>query len=206
ASDTLADAAMARLTALDLVPDDNGNLRPWIVPFDADAQAMMNAWRRTCAGWEAEAEGLLLSFIGKLPGMAARLALVLAGIAHAFDGADDPRRITRAEFGRACHFLAEYALPMARRAYGAASVPREERAARVLLSIIRDEGWRSFTTRQAMRDGDRAVLGSEAKLAPAIRALEEADIIRLAAPPRVAKGGRPVRAYDVNPAIWEAAA
>lgn len=73
----------------------------------------MNAWHKTCAGWEARAEGLLLSFIGKLPGMAARLSLVLAGIAHAFDGADDPRRITPAEFGRACHFLAEYALPMA---------------------------------------------------------------------------------------------
>ena len=80
ASDTLADAAMARLTAMDLVPDDNGNLRPWFVPFNDNAQDVMNAWRKTCAGWEAGAEGLLLSFIGKLPGMAARLSLVLAGI------------------------------------------------------------------------------------------------------------------------------
>lgn len=205
ASDTLADAAMARLTAMDLVPDDNGNLRPWFVPFDAGAQDVMNAWRKTCAGWEAGAEGLLLSFIGKLPGMAARLSLVLAGIAHAFDGADDPRRITPAEFGRACHFLAEYALPMARRAYGAASGAGGERAARRLLSVIRSEGWRSFTTRQAMRT-ERTALGTEVKLAPAIRALEEADLIRLAPPPQVPKGGRPVRAYDVNPAIWEVVA
>ena len=206
ASDAVADAAMAKLTALELVPGEDGTLRPWFAPFDDDARDMMNTWRAACQTWGTGTEGLLLSFIGKLPGMAARLSLVLSAIAHAFDGADDPRRITRLEFGRACHYLAEYALPMARRAYGAAGVTVQERAARRLVEGIRAKGWHSFTTRQAMRDIDRAALGSEAQLAPAIRAAEEADLIRQGPPPLVVKGGRPVRAYDVNPAIWGAAA
>lgn len=204
ASDAVADTAMARLTALELVPDDNGDLRPWFVQFDADARAVMDEWRATCGAWEAQADGLLLSFIGKLPGMAARIALVLAAIAYAFDGAEEPRSITPAEFGRACHFLAEYALPMARRAYGAASTPKEERAARVLLSAIVAKRWTTFDTRQAMRDVSRPLLGAVEKLNPAIRALEEADIIRVAQPVAGPRGGRPVRAYEVNPAIWEA--
>jgi hypothetical protein len=39
--------------------------------------------------WEAEAEGLLLSFVGKLPGMAARLSLVLAFLDWAAEGAEN---------------------------------------------------------------------------------------------------------------------
>lgn len=50
---------------------------------------------------------------------------------------------------------------------------------------------------------ERAALDSEVKLAPAIRALEEADVIRHTAPPPGPRGGRPARAYDVNPAVWE---
>ena len=204
ASDALADEAMARLVALQMPVDDGGELRPWFVNFDDDAQRLMNDWREACAGWEESAEGLLLSFIGKLPGMAARVSLVLSAIGFAFDGESDPgeRQITAAQFGRACHYLETYALPMARRCYGAASVPKQERAARRLLSVIREEGWQTFTTRQAMR-AERAALGSEATLNPAIRALEEGDIIRLTAVPPGPKGGRPVRAYEVNPAVLE---
>lgn len=141
ASDALADEAMAKLTALKMPLGDDGEPRPWIVGFDDDARALMDAWSTTCAEWEAGAEGLLLSFIGKLPGMAARLALVLAAIAYAFDGEGDPaqRQITPVEFGRACHFLEVYALPMARLAYGVAEMPQGEGAGQRLLQVIRAE-------------------------------------------------------------------
>lgn len=204
ASDALADTAMARLTALDMVQDENGILQPWFVEFNDDAKAMMDVWRSQCSEWEARADGLLLSFIGKLPGIAARLALVLSAVAYAFDGATDPRLrgITASEFGRACHFLEEYAVPMARRAYGAASVSKGEHAARVLLSGIVERGWRSFDTRVAMRDISRPVLGTAEKLAAALRILEEADIIRATKPTARPAGGRPARIFEVNPAIW----
>ena len=164
----------------------------------------MNDWRKTCAEWESGAEGLLLSFIGKLPGLAARLALVLAAIGHAFDNEADPaqRQITPAEFGRACHFTESYALPMARRAYGAASVPKAERAARRLVALVRDMGWQRFTAREVRRM-QRAGLGSMAEINPALAALEEADLLRPVSEPAGPNGGRPVRLFAVNPAVHE---
>lgn len=204
ASDALADAALSRLTALHMPLGEDGEPRPWFVPFDAEAQVLMNDWRQTCDGWEAGAEGLLLSFIGKLPGLAARLALVLAAIGHAFDGEPDPaqRHITRAEFGRACHFLDSYALPMARRAYGAASVPQGERAARRLVALIREAGWDRFTAREVRRM-QRAGLAGMGDINPALAALEEADLIRAVTEPAGPNGGRPVRLFIVNPAVHE---
>lgn len=204
ASDEVADAAMARLTAMQMPLSDDGEPRPWFVGFDEAARAMMNDWRQTCDAWETGAEGLLLSFIGKLNGMAARLALVLAAIGHAFDGEADPaqRQITPAEFGRACHFLESYALPMARRAYGVASVPKEERSARRLASLLREMGWQRFTAREVRRM-ERRGLASMGEINPALSALEEADLIRAIAEPAGPSGGRPQRLFIVNPAVHE---
>ncbi|WP_134724821.1 YfjI family protein [Paracoccus luteus] len=204
ASDEVADAAMARLTAMQMPLSDDGEPRPWFVGFDDAARDMMNEWRQTCGEWETGTEGLLLSFIGKLPGMAARLALVLATIGHAFDGEMDPaqRQITPAEFGRACHFLESYILPMARRAYGVASVPKEERSARRLASLLREMGWQRFTARE-IRRMERRGLASMGEINPALSALEEADLIRAIAEPAGPSGGRPQRLFIVNPAVHE---
>lgn len=202
ASDAVADAAMERLTAMQMPLGEDGEPRPWFVPFDAEAQAMMNEWRKTCAEWEAGAEGLLLSFIGKLPGLAARLALVLAAIGHAFDGEQDPahRSIGPEEFGRACHFLESYALPMARRAYGAASVSKGERAARRLVGLIQEKAWERFTARDVRRM-QRAGLAAMAEINPALSTLEEADLVRAVTEAAGPTGGRPVRMFLVNPTI-----
>lgn len=156
----------------------------------------------SCAEWEAGVEGLLLSFIGKLPGMAARLALVLAAIGHAFDGEPDPgqRSIGPDEFGRACHFLESYALPMARRAYGAASVPKAERAARRLVGLIREMGLERFTAREVRRM-ERAGLAGMAEINSALALLEEADLIRAVTEAAGPSGGRPQRLFIVNPAF-----
>ena len=204
ASDAVADEAMARLTDLQMPLGDDGEPRPWIVPFDDDARALMNEWRTACAEWEAGAEGLLLSYIGKLPGMAARLSLVLSAIGFAFDGEADPaqRQITPAAFGRACHFLESYALPMARRAYGDASGTQAERAGRRLAGLIGEMGWQAFTAREVRRM-QRKGLDSMAAINPALSALEDADLIRAIPEQIAAQGGRPARRYLVNPALHE---
>lgn len=202
ACDAVADAAMERLTAMQMPLGEDGEPRPWFVTFDADAQVMMNEWRQACAEWEAGVEGLLLSYIGKLPGMAARLALVLAAIGHAFDDEPDPAHgsIGADEFGRACHFLESYALPMARRAYGAASVSKDERAARRLVRLIREKRWERFTPREVRRM-QRAGLAGMAEINPALSTLEEADLIRAVTEAAGPTGGRPLRMFIVNPAI-----
>jgi hypothetical protein len=196
----LMEALLARLHGLAMVTDEAGHLRPWFVPFDEPARELMDDWRVTCREHEADASGLLLSFIGKLPGMAARLALVLALL----DWATAPpllelQAITADHMGRACHFLEAYALPMARRAYAAGSQPKAERAALRLLAMIREHGWATFTSRDVLR-AERTGLARKADLDPALAALEEADAIR-AIPPASSATGRPSRGFLVNPAI-----
>ena len=85
------DMALARLLALDLVTDEKGETRPWLVPFTEETRALLDDFRRAVRGWEAGAEGLLLSFTGKLPGLAVRLSLVLAYLDWAAVDGSEPR-------------------------------------------------------------------------------------------------------------------
>lgn len=200
ADEALMEAALGRLLTLELVTDESGASRPWYVHFTEDARALMDDFRAAVRGWEAGTEGLLLSFLGKLPGLSARLALVLAYLDWAADGADEPHAIAVPHFGRAAHLVEVYLLPMARRAYADAATPKAERAARRLVGIIREQGWQRFTSRDVLRL-DRSGLATAAELNPALAFLEEGECIRMVAPPSNPQGGRPQRLFLVNPAL-----
>jgi hypothetical protein len=200
ADETLMRGALDRLLTLDMASDDEGNPRPFFVSFTDPARDMMDDFRLAVRRWEGEAEGLLLSFIGKLPGMAARLALVLALLDWAGDGADYPHDVDAGHFARAALLVESYLLPMARRAYADASTPKAERAARRLVAIIREQGWQRFTSRDVLRL-DRAGLGTKAELDPALETLTEGECIRAVERPAKPQGGRPSRLFLVNPAL-----
>ena len=198
--DGFLSAALERLIALEMPANEDGTLRPWYVPFSEDAATLFQDYRETVRRWEAGAEGLLLSFTGKLPGLAVRLSLILAYLDYAADGREQPSEIGVNHLGRAAHFVETYVLPMARRAYADVSIPKEERAARRLVSIIRESNLERFTSREILqleRDGLRV----KADLDPALLALEDAGIIRRVEVPPGPKGGAPRRLYVVNPAI-----
>jgi hypothetical protein len=103
--DAFLDAALARLLSLDIPTDEEGHERPWFVPFAEDAHDLLDAFRQQVREWEAGAEGLLLSFIGKLPGLAVRLSLVLGMMPWVSDETEEPREITAWHFGRAAHLV-----------------------------------------------------------------------------------------------------
>ncbi len=186
--DSFLSAALERLIALKMPANDDGTLRPWFVLFDEDAAALFQEYRETVRGWETGAEGLLLSFTGKLPGLAVRLSLILAYLDYAADGGEQPSAIGVNHFGRAAHFVEAYVLPMPRRACADASIPKEERAARRLVSIIRDMGLERFTSREILQL-ERNGLRVKADLDPALVALEEANISRKIEEPPRPKGG-----------------
>ena len=193
---------IGRLLKLEMPTDENGHKRPWFVPFSEAAKGMLDDLRVAVKGWEAGTEGLLMSFVGKLPGMAVRLSLVLAYLEWASGEADEPREIDASQFGKAVLLIETYLLPMARRAYADASTGKGERGARRLVALIREQGWREFTSREVLRL-NRPGIGSSDELNPAISALEEADIIQaLPAPPNPGRG-RPVRMFAVNPALFK---
>ena len=199
--DGFLQSAFERLLSLDMHDDETGIKRPWFVQFSEDARCLLDEFRQTARGWEPGAEGLLLSFAGKLPGLTIRLSLILAYLDWAGGETEMPREISQVHFGRAAHFVETYVLPMARRAYADGSTPKAERAARRLVSIIQEQRWQSFTTRDVFRM-ERAGLSAKADLDPALGLLEDAHIIRAIPEPAKPQGGRPARQFGVNPALW----
>lgn len=202
ADDDVIAEVLACLVALAPGTDEDGHPEPVVLPFTEPANRLMDQLRDEVRDMEAHCVGLMLSFVGKLPGLATRLALVLALLDHAAEGAPEPRQITEVHFGRAAHLVTDYLLPMARRTYADASVSAADRSARALLAVIRAQGWRSFTSRQVMR-GKAAGLSNAADLDPALALLAEADCIREVAQPPGPKGGRKARVFEVNPAVLQ---
>ncbi len=113
ADEAFLSTAFERLLALQMPLTEEGHPRPWFVPFAEDAAALFQDYRETVRGWETGAEGLLLSYMGKLPGIAVRLSLILAFLDYAATGRDTPQAITLDAVARAAHFVWSYALPMA---------------------------------------------------------------------------------------------
>lgn len=189
-----------KLLTLDLVADEHGQQRPRIVSFDERTQDLMDEFRQTVRSWESAVDGLMLSFIGKMPGLTARFALVLAFLEWASEGGEEPYQITVEHFGRAAHLTEAYILPMARRAYADAATPKDERAARRLVQVVREQRWRTFSSREVLRL-DRSGLSTKAALDPAINLLLELDVIRELEMSTGPKGGRPQRLYAIHPTI-----
>ncbi|WP_226550777.1 DUF3987 domain-containing protein [Celeribacter naphthalenivorans] len=192
--------ALRRLYGLSMYRDENDRERPWVMPFSDPARDVLDAFRLSVRAWERDAEGLLLSFIGKMSGLAVRLSLILSYLDWAMSDEGEPQEIGRNAFGRAAHFVEFYALPMARRAYADAATSKAERGARRLLDAIRARGWPRFTSREALRL-DLSGLSSAAQLNAALTVLEDGDAIRPIAPPPNPNGGRPTRLFAVNPAL-----
>ena len=83
----------------------------------------------------------MISLIGKLPGMAARLSLILAYLDWTAGDVDlgEPVEIELDVFSRATTFCRDYIVPMASRAYAEAATSSAQRAAMSLAHLIREE-------------------------------------------------------------------
>lgn len=190
-----------RLLTLQMPVGEDGAVQPRIILFSEDSCVLLDSFREAVRGWEHGAEGLLLSFIGKLSGLAVRLSLVIGMMEWASGEAEEPHEITVQHFGRAAQLVESYLLPMARRAYADASAPKAERAARRLVKLIQEKGWRQFGSREVLRSGQIGLTNSD-DLNPALNALQEADIIRSVSTSSGAQGGRSQRLFTVNPAVF----
>lgn len=195
----VAQQAMERLRALEPVVDENGEKRPFFLHLDEQAQDALQAFREQCREWEAEASGLMKSHIGKMPGMAVRVATVLALLDYAIDAAPAPHSIAASHLGRACHYVGEHLRKHAHRAYGAASMPAEVRAASRIGEIIKAERLTQISTREIQRRG-LVGLQSSKEVGPAFAVLQDAGWIALL---KQSGPGRPTKAYAVNPHLGE---
>ena len=188
---------LRRLRTLPWTPPE-----PLLVPFSEAAQAIMQEWREAAAAMEVGAGGLFLSWVGKLPGFAARLALIFAHLAWCADGRrEPPSEVTEADILRAMTFLADYAVPMARRAFGEAALPQAERDSRRLARWLLRQKPRPGTlnARELRRMADGPGIPDAARIDAALHELAELGWVQEAA--RTVSGGRSRSDWRVHPDI-----
>jgi hypothetical protein len=178
-----------------------GRSEPFTVPFDEHAYVKLTELRQRLRKMENEEEGLTKSFLGKVPGLTVRVALVLAFINAAASGTDFPLELSVTDFEAAQSFTMEYVLPMVRRSYEMASVSKAERAARTVIWLARSNRWEVFRVRDIKRLG-RTGLTDDKDIDAALSMLVAADWIKGEPTPPTAKGGRPTVSYHVNPRLW----
>lgn len=194
-------AAFERLRGLPAAVDEAGSQRPFLVPFSDAAATALQAFREECRSWEVEAAGLFKGHIGKMPGLAVRLACVLAHLDWAAQpGAPVPELINHCHVGRACFLVGDHFRRHAFRAYGAAEPPEEVRNLRKLATFLHKERLARVTARDIQRR-DLAGLQTARQIEAAISALEQADWLHRY---EEKTSGRPRIVYVVNPRIWEA--
>ncbi|WP_227288071.1 DUF3987 domain-containing protein [Boseongicola sp. H5] len=195
-----AQTALTRLHGVEVGQDEHGNPRPLLVTFSEEARDLMDAFRQKVRHLEDGTEGLLLSFSGKLPGLTARIALVLTHLDWVTDGSDAPCLIDADAFKRAVQFVEGYVIPMARRAYADASVPESDRGALRLVETIIEHGWTRFASRDVLRLNRRG-LATSGELAQPLKILILNGIIRPISAPPGPLGGRPAKMFAVNPLV-----
>lgn len=192
-----AQNAMERLRALQPATTEEGGKRPFFLHLDEPAQVALQAFRQECREWEGKAGGLMKSHIGKLPGLAVRVATMLALLDAAMTDGGHVTSIDAKHLGRACHYVGEHLRLHAYRAYGAASQPAEVRAASRIGEIIKADRLRQVSTREIQRRGI-AGLQSAKEIGPAFAVLQSADWI---SPSQQSGTGRPSKSFDVNPNV-----
>lgn len=201
-------SAFARLMALEMTADQNGEPTPVVIRLEDKAANLFQEFRLLNATREREASGLLLSWLGKCPGFVLRLALVLEFLDWAIEQRKPVIAISDDCVRRAIRLIDEYFLPMAERTFGDALLPEVERHAAMIARLIyarRTGKMANGTTIVNRRDLQRLKLPGlrgSAEVGAAVEFLVEAGWLE-AIPSRAGgPGGRRKGDYLVNPAVW----
>jgi hypothetical protein len=142
--------------------------------------------------------------VGKLPGFAARLALIFAHLAWCVDGrGDPPAGVTEVDVLRAVTFLHDYAVPMARRAFGEAALPQAERDSRRLARWLLRQNPKpaNLNARELRRIADGPGIPDATRMEAALQELAALGWVREAEPNRAGRGGRSRADWLVHPKI-----
>jgi Protein of unknown function (DUF3987)/Bifunctional DNA primase/polymerase, N-terminal len=176
-----------------------------VLCLTADAANRFQAWRETHAPRVHKSSGMFQGWLGKLPGIVLRLALVLRYLRWCSEDGF-PKEPTDIDLGTTCdaiRLVDGYFVPMALRVFGDAAVPEPERDAVAITRLITS---REIGTEQAGRyvinlrkDVQRRGINRIRTASHARQALDELRDAGWVRPLRSATGGRPRGDYEVNP-------
>lgn len=174
-----------------------------IVRLDADAADIFEAWIQDAQAASVDAAPLYKGFLGKLRGMALRVALVVQYLAWASD--DDPMpapsKISAATLVAVLDFIDSYAKPAALRVFGDAALPASERNAALLARFILRTKAQRINAREVRRTSGISTLKQAQDVDAAVEALAEADWLRPAGERDGDTKGRAKKDFIVNPQV-----
>jgi hypothetical protein len=125
--------AFAKLQKLTLQMREDGRLVSVTIPLSEKGDNLLAEWRARQSEREYTAEGVLKAYLGKLPGVILRLSLILAYMDWALKNpSKEPESINALYVQSAIRFVDEYFIPMGRRTYADAALPREQKDARLI--------------------------------------------------------------------------
>ena len=197
--------ALRRLLTLQQ-DEQEGRKVPRVLSFDAAAADHVQTWREQIAGLESAASGLFLSWLGKLPGYAVRLAVVLELLWWSADAqsGSEPVRISERATVAAIGLLDSYCIGMARRAFGEAALPQADRDALALARWLMVQlPMPEMVNARDLRHADALPSREAARYDAALAELADAGWVRQA--PRTAGPGRTRKDWLINPALAEIA-
>ena len=182
--------------------DQDGKRLPLV--FTAPAAEAFQIYREQIADAEAGVSGLFLSWMGKLPGLRVRLALVLEHLYWIGDreGAGCPTEISERAVLASIAFLNDYAMPMAQRCFGEAALPQVDRDAIALARWIKAQDPVPETLNaRALRQ--MAVLSTKepGRYDAALNELGEAGWLRPEPERAGSTAGRPRKDWTVSPKL-----
>jgi hypothetical protein len=195
------DEALRRLHLLGMSKAEDGALQPSHVALSDAAAAHFEAYVIQAKLRAKRTSGLLAGAWGKVPGYVLRLALVLEYLAWSEAAfRSEPVRIGETAMLSAIGLVDGYFLPMARRVFGEAAIPEEERRAMELARWISEIKPERFNARETRRQIGGSLRDSK-PMSQACEVLVQAGWIRPVTARSGTGGGRTPSDYEVNPAL-----
>jgi hypothetical protein len=175
-----------------------------VLEFESGAVDAIQEYRTQVAAAEVEVSGLYLSWLGKLPGMAVRLANVLEHLYWCGDNQEQaaPTAVSEQATVAAIAFLNDYAGPMARRCFGEAALPPVDRDARVLARWIMSNKPKTINSRD-LRHAGALTTKDAGRYDAALGELAASGWLQANPGSRSEAGGRPRKDWEVNPSFME---
>lgn len=171
-----AEQAFRWLNGLSMTRYGENEGQPVIVRLADDAVSFFQDWRKGHA--EAQPEGAMASWWGKMPGVCLRIALCLEYLWLATTTRAENFTVTLPAIEAATVMIEQYLKPMAARTYGDAGLPQAERNAATLAKWIVKNKLERINTREIQRTGKLPGMRKAAEIREAIEVLEEAGWLR----------------------------
>ena len=173
------------------------------LPIAPESIEVFQDWRKEHYATSQLASGLMASALGKMPGHALRLALVLELLwwSALEDEIPELKQVSARALGAALDIIEGYFKPMLHRVLGEAALPTVDRNAAVLARAIQSRRAERINARQVRREWRLPGLRDATDVAAAVSALEEAGWLIPAGERSGGSSGRQRSDYLVDPRV-----